>query len=77
MPQIAIELVNAVSRLPQHRDDILQIAEDGRVSEDEYGKFAALKETINKLIVSAQTLDLWLEKEEAQGRVDEKALRES
>ena len=70
LPQIAIELVNTVSRLHQHKDEILQIAEDGRVSEDEYENFTSLKETINKLIVSAQTLDLWLEKEIAQGRVD-------
>lgn len=75
LPQIAIELVNTVSKLHQRKDEILQIAEDGRVSEDEYGDFSTLKETINKLIVSAQTLDLWLEKESAQGHVDAKALQ--
>lgn len=70
LPQIAIELVNAVSKLHRHKDEILQIAEDGTVSQDEYPDFATLKETINKLIVSAQTLDLWLEKEIAEGRVE-------
>jgi len=74
LPQIAIELVNAVSLLYREKDQILQIAEDGRVSREEYGDFSALKETISKLIVSAQTLDLWLETETAQGRIDANGL---
>lgn len=70
LPQIAIEMVNAASRLNSLRDMILQIAEDGTVKSDEYEDFSEIKETVDKLVVAAQTLQLWLDKAQATGDVD-------
>ncbi|MBQ9030974.1 MAG: helix-turn-helix domain-containing protein [Parasporobacterium sp.] len=71
LPQIAIEMVNRISELYQQKELLLHIAEDGTVSEDEYAEFSGLKQMIDKLTVSAQTLQLWLEKAAATGEVDQ------
>ena len=70
LPQIAIEMVNGISRLYERREMLLHIAEDGTVTEDEYEEFAQISQMIDKLVISAGTLDLWLEKAAATGEVD-------
>ena len=69
LPQIAIEMVNGITVLNSKKEMLLQIAEDGTVSEDEYADFLQLQEKINKLVVAAETLKLWLEKATALGEV--------
>ena len=69
LPQISIEMVNAISRLHEKKELLLQIAEDGTVSEDEYADFTEVKTQIDKLVVSAETLKLWLDKATALGKV--------
>ena len=77
LPQIAVEMVNRISRLNQKKDLILQIAEDGTVTEDEYRDFSDLKQLIDSLVVSAETLKLWLNKAGATGEVDLKSLEQT
>lgn len=74
LPQIAVELVNGIGRLNEKKDKLLQIAEDGTVGEEEYREFASIKELIDKLVVSGETLKLWLKKAEAEGKVDPDSL---
>ena len=76
LPRIALEMVNAVSRLYERREDILMIAEDGVLAEDEYQKFSELRKIINKLVISSQDLNLWLDKAIATGMVDTDALNQ-
>ena len=70
LPQIAIEMVNGISKLHERRDMLLRIAEDGTVTEDEYEDFSEIDQLINKLVIAAETLNLWLEKAAATGKVD-------
>ena len=70
LPQIIIETVNSINKLYAAKDRLLQIAEDGKVTEEEYEDFKELKKAVDKLSVSAATLHLWLETEAAEGRLD-------
>ena len=69
LPQIAIEMVNSISNLNTAKEKLLQIAEDGTVTEDEYADFTVLKQQIDKLVIAADTLQLWLDKASATGEV--------
>ena len=62
--QIVVETLNGVNRLNGYKDRLLEIAEDGAISEDEY------KETLDKLQVSVSTLQLWLEEQTAAGELE-------
>ena len=70
LPQIAIEMVNGISKLHERRDMLLRIAEDGTVTKDEYEDFSEIDQLIDKLVIAAETLNLWLEKAAAIGKVD-------
>ena len=71
--QIAVETINGINRLNRVKDRLLEIAEDGTISPDEYEDFAEIRETLAKLQVSVSTLQLWLEQKMAEGEIREEA----
>ncbi|MCF0228847.1 MAG: helix-turn-helix transcriptional regulator [Parasporobacterium sp.] len=75
LPQIAIEMVNGISRLDDRKEMILAIAEDGKLSEDEYKVFNEFRKQLNRLVESAETLDLWVRKAAAEGKVNSEDIK--
>ena len=71
--QIAVETINGVNRLNREKERLLEIAEDGNISRDEYEDFAQIRETLEKIQVSVSTLQLWLEQKLAEGEIEEDA----
>ena len=71
--QIAVETINGINRLNRVKDRLLEIAEDGTISPDEYEDFAEIRETLEKLQVSVSPLQLWLEQKMAEGEIREEA----
>ncbi len=72
--QIAVETINGLNRLVREKDRLLEIAEDGAVSDDEYEDFNLIRETMEKLQVSLATLQLWIEQKIADGELDRDAI---
>ena len=68
--QIVVETLNGINRLSQYKDRMLEIAEDGALSADEYEDFGEIKETLDKLQVSVSTMQLWLEEQMAMGELE-------
>ncbi|MBQ9210072.1 MAG: helix-turn-helix domain-containing protein [Clostridia bacterium] len=68
--QIVVETLNGINRLSQYKDRMLEIAEDGALSADEYEDFGEIKETLDKLQVSVSTMQLWLEEQMAKGELE-------
>ena len=68
--QIAVETLNAVNKLDQRRDRLLEIVEDGQVRPDEYDDFTEIKETLDRIALSVSHLQLWMEEQIAAGRLD-------
>ena len=71
--QIAVEMLNSLNRLNHFRDRLLEIAEDGEITRDEYTDFGEIKETLDRIQVSVSTLQLWLEEKMAGGDIEEGA----
>ena len=71
--QIVVETLNGVNRLNKYRDRLLEIAEDGAVTKDEYRDFGEIRETLEHLQVSVASLQLWLEEQMARGELDQSA----
>jgi len=68
--QIVVETLNGVNRINQYKDRLLEIAEDGAISEDEAEDFGEIKATLDRLQVSVSTLQLWLEEKMASGELE-------
>ena len=72
--QIVVETLNSLNRLSREKDRLLEIAEDGTVSRDEYDDFRNIRDMLEQLQVSASSLQLWIEQKIADGEMEEEAL---
>ncbi|MCR5002511.1 MAG: helix-turn-helix transcriptional regulator [Lachnospiraceae bacterium] len=70
LAQIAIETLNSLNKINRDKDRLLEIIEDGRVSDDEISDFASIKKTLDKIALSVDTLQLWVDQAIADGNLD-------
>ena len=74
LSQIAIETLNSLNKLNQTRDRLLEIVEDGTITEEEYPDFQEIKSNLDKMARAVDSLKLWLDEGVATGRVKFKGL---
>ncbi len=74
LSQIAIETLNSLNKLSQVRERLLEIVEDGRITEDEYEDFSAIKSNLDKIANAVASLQLWLNEGVANGIIDKDSL---
>ena len=70
LAQIAIETLNSLNKINRDKDRLLEIIEDGRVSDDEIADFVSIKKTLDKISLSVDTLQLWVDQAIADGNLD-------
>lgn len=70
LSQIAIETLNSLNKLAQVKDRLLEIVEDGTISEDELEDFRTIKSNLDKIAGAVESLQLWLNESIAGGSLD-------
>jgi len=70
LSQIAIETLNSLNKLSQVKERLLEIVEDGTISEDEYEDFCTIKSNLDKIARAVESLQLWLNESAAKGVID-------
>ena len=75
LSQITVETLNALNKMSRMKDRLLEIVEDTSISTDEYDDFFIIKSTLDKISVSISALQLWIDSQVAEGRLDEKKFR--
>lgn len=73
--QIAVETLNSLNKLNREKDRLLEIVEDGKITEDEIEDFVNIKKTMDRISLSVATLQLWIDNTIAQGELDEKLFK--
>ena len=63
LTQIAVETTNAVNQMSRIKDRLLEIAEDGKVCNDELEDFMKIKTVLDKLSQSVSNLQLWMDEQ--------------
>ncbi len=71
LAQIAVETLNALNRMNQSKDRLLEIVEDGQVRPDEYDDFVEIKGVLDKIALSVANLQLWVNEQIAEGKLKE------
>ncbi len=61
LSQITIEVVNSINILSRDKDRLIEIAVDGKITKDELKDFDEIREELDKISASVQTLRMWLE----------------
>ena len=70
--QIAIETLNSLNKMTRLKDRLLEIVEDGQVRADENDDFLIIKSTLDKIAASVDALQLWVDGQIAEGKLDKK-----
>lgn len=71
LSQIAVETLNALNKLNREKDRLLEIVEDGEITPDEYEDFVSIKNTLDKISLSVDSLKLWLDEKIVAGKIEE------
>ena len=71
LAQITIETLNSLNKINREKDRMLEIIEDGKITEDEVADFVCIKKTLDKISLSVDTLQLWVDQAIADGNLDE------
>lgn len=71
LAQIAVETLNALNRMNQNKDRLLEIVEDGQVRPDEYEDFVKIKDGLDRIALSVANLQLWVNEQIAEGKLIE------
>ncbi len=76
LSQITIETLSALNKIGKETDRLVEIVEDGKITPDEYADFIKIKKTLDRISVSVDTLQLWVDQAIADGLIDESLLNE-
>lgn len=66
LSQITLEILGSLNSLEKIKDRLIEITVDGTISEDELNDFSKIKDGLNDLKNTIDSLSLWFEKQESK-----------
>jgi len=76
LSQIVLEMLAGLNNVNKERERFIEITVDGEISEDEYRDFVKIREQLKSIATSVNSLQLWVDKTIAEGKIDKKMLEE-
>lgn len=70
LSQIVLEMLASLNALNKEKERLIEITVDGEITEDEYKDFVNIQEQLAKISLSVDTLQLWVEKTIADGKIN-------
>ena len=74
LSQIVLEMLASLNAVDHEKNRLIEITVDGEISKDEMQEFIAIKNQLDKISLSVNTLQLWIDKTIADGKIDPKLL---
>ena len=75
LPQIIIETIASLNDLSPHANKLIQIARDGRITDDEIPMFAQISNKLVNISLAVDALNLWIEKTAAENNINQNLLQ--
>ena len=72
LSEIALGLLSSLNALDKEKERIIDITEDGQISDDELEDFYAIKDRLEKLSLTIDSLNLWVDQAIADKKLKEK-----
>ena len=77
LSQIILEMLASLNSVNKKRDRLIEITYDGEISNDQIDDFIRIQQELEKISITVETLQLWLEQMVANGTIDKKVYEES
>ena len=62
--QITLEMLSTINALSSQKDLLIDIAADGNISKEEMDSFTSIKDNLDKMALSIESLRLWMEQQD-------------
>ena len=72
---IVLEMLASLNQVNKKKDRLIEITADGRIDRDEIDDFIYIQDELERISVTVETLQLWVEKMLAHGVIDAEAYR--
>lgn len=69
LSQIVLEMLASLNNLEKEKERLIEITADGEITEDEYRDFTKIQGQLNRISLSVDSLQLWLQKTIADGKI--------
>ena len=67
---IVLSMLVSINKLDDKKERLMEITEDGKISNDELEEFLSIQKEFEKLSISVETLQLWFEEKIDKGAID-------
>lgn len=76
LSDIVLKMLASLNAMDRKKERLIEIAADGTISKDEIDDFVRIQKELERISVTVETLQLWVEKMLANGRIDTEAYNE-
>ena len=73
LSDIVLKRLASLNAMDRKKERLIEIAADGTISKDEIDDFVRIQKELERISVTVETLQLWVEKMLANGRIDTEA----
>lgn len=73
LSDIVLKMLASLNAMDRKKERLIEIAADGTISKDEIDDFVRIQKELERISVTVKTLQLWVEKMLANGRIDTEA----
>ena len=73
LSDIVLKMLASLNAMDRKKERLIEIAADGTISKDEIDDFVRIQKELERISVKVETLQLWVEKMLANGRIDTEA----
>ena len=70
LEKTVLKLVASLNSMHAKKDKLIEIAEDGQITEDEMLDFISIQKDLEKVLLATDALELWTEKMMSSGKID-------
>ena len=73
LSDIVLKMLASLNAMDRKKERLIEIAADGTISKDEIDDFVRIQKELERISVTVETLQIWVEKMLANGRIDTEA----
>ena len=70
LPTIILEMLASLNAMNSKKERLIEIAADGKISNDEIDDFIHIRQELERISLTVETLQLWTERMLANGQID-------
>lgn len=77
LSQIVLEMLATLNSIDNDKNRLIEISADSKITEDEFADFLNIQDKLNKISLTADSLQLWIKNTIASGDIDENLLKKA